>query len=384
MQYFRLTMDTQIKATSVLEKKRGRPSGGVIWARLSFERSMIVPEYIWKSGDGDFTLMDLAKGMNCSPNSGSYQKLLRAAYVFDLITDSYSQDLTKTTSITDLARSIVAPKTDEDPKFVKIEAFLKIDLYNKLFKKFNGKPLPTQSRLENDLVRIYRIPSTDKIECAKMFLKNIEYLEMIVQIKGVKYIGIPAKLNRTDDNVSNQDEVTEQSKSQDEVTEQSKSQDEVTEQINKHALNVKIPKAFISHSKNAKILDQIKTILDLVDVKSIVAEEEKTAAMPISDKIFGLMQQCNCAIINISADDEMKQDDDSYKINENVLIEIGAAFMYYDKRVILLADERLELPSNLQGLYLSKYTGNDLSFSVSTEIQKIFKEFKTKIQANIE
>jgi hypothetical protein len=52
-----------------------------------------------------------------------------------------------------------------------------------------------------------------------------------------------------------------------------------------------------------------------------VAEEKETLSMPLSDKVFGLMQECNCAIINVSADQEKKQGD-AYGINENVLIEI--------------------------------------------------------------
>lgn len=44
------------------------------------------------------------------------------------------------------------------------------------------------------------------------------------------------------------------------------------------------------------------------------------------------MRQCNCAIINISADEQEKREDGSYGINSNVLIEIGGAFLNYDKK----------------------------------------------------
>ena len=36
------------------------------------------------------------------------------------------------------------------------------------------------------------------------------------------------------------------------------------------------------------------------------------------------------------------------KINNNVLIEIGAAFVLYDQKVVLLWDKSLKVPSNLQ------------------------------------
>ena len=110
------------------------------------------------------------------------------------------------------------------------------------------------------------------------------------------------------------------------------------------------PTVFISHSKNITIVDQIKTILEFGDFEYKIAEEKETTAIPIPEKVFGLMKQCNCAIINVSADEQEKREDGTYGVNANVLTEIGGAFLRYDRKVILLVDKRVELPSNLQGL----------------------------------
>ena len=101
-----------------------------------------------------------------------------------------------------------------------------------------------------------------------------------------------------------------------------------------------------------------------------------TSAIPIPEKIFGLMKECNCAIINISADEQEKLPDESFKINENVLIEIGASFLNYDKKVILLVDKRIKLPSNLQGLYRCEYEGEELPFSLFGKLSKALKGFR--------
>jgi len=140
-----------------------------------------------------------------------------------------------------------------------------------------------------------------------------------------------------------------------------------------------IPRAFISHSKNMEILEQIKDVLNFGEFEYRIAEDEETTAIPIPDKVFGLMRECNCAIINVSADDDMKQENGKYRINENVLIEVGAAFVHYDKRVILLVDKRIDLPSNLQGLYRCEYEGNQLSWDIGMKLQKALTEFKKSI-----
>lgn len=91
------------------------------------------------------------------------------------------------------------------------------------------------------------------------------------------------------------------------------------------------------------------------------------------------MKKCNCAIIIVSADEEMKQEEGSYRINENVLIEIGGAFIHYDKRVILLVDTRLTLPSNLQGLYRCDYEGDELSWTVGMKLQEALTNFRKSL-----
>jgi predicted nucleotide-binding protein len=90
------------------------------------------------------------------------------------------------------------------------------------------------------------------------------------------------------------------------------------------------------------------------------------------------MKDCNCGLINISAD-EQARNDESFGINSNVLIEIGAAFLKYDKRVILLIDKRMTLPSNLKGLYACYYQGDELSWEAGLKLQKALTEFRKTV-----
>jgi len=88
------------------------------------------------------------------------------------------------------------------------------------------------------------------------------------------------------------------------------------------------------------------------------------------------MRRCTAAIIIVSVDEGQKDVNGNYTINENVLIEIGAAFVLYDKRVVLLWDKRLNIPSNLQGLYRCEYEGDDLSWGAGMKLMKAIKGFK--------
>jgi predicted nucleotide-binding protein len=133
---------------------------------------------------------------------------------------------------------------------------------------------------------------------------------------------------------------------------------------------------FIAHSENVEILEQVKTMLELADLEFEIAEEEETTAIPVPDKVLTAMKRSNAAVICVTADEEMMLEEGSYSINQNVLIEIGAAFVLYDKRVILVWDTRVPVPSNLQGLYRCEFEGNELSWSAGMKLMKAVNEFK--------
>ena len=63
-------------------------------------------------------------------------------------------------------------------------------------------------------------------------------------------------------------------------------------------------------------------------------------------------------------------------INENVLIEIGAAMALYKRNFILLVPEKVDLPSNLQGLYECRYPGDSLDAASTMKLLKAFNDFK--------
>lgn len=138
------------------------------------------------------------------------------------------------------------------------------------------------------------------------------------------------------------------------------------------------PRIFISHSKNMEIVDQIKTMLELGDLDYEVAEEEETAAIPIPEKVFSAMRKCTAAIICVTADENEKREDGTYGINQNVLIEIGSAFVLYDKKVVLVWDKGMAVPSNLQGLYRCEFSGDELSWSAGMKLMKAVSKFKAK------
>jgi hypothetical protein len=140
-------------------------------------------------------------------------------------------------------------------------------------------------------------------------------------------------------------------------------------------------RCFISHGSNMDLVEQVQTMLSLADIQSEVAVKEETSAIPVPEKVFSAMRKCTAGIIVVSVDERRKDTDGKYTINDNVLIEIGAAFVLYEKRVVLLWDKRLSVPSNLQGLYRCEFEGNELSWSAGMKLMKAIRGFKNSERA---
>ena len=136
-------------------------------------------------------------------------------------------------------------------------------------------------------------------------------------------------------------------------------------------------RVFITHGKNKKILSQVKELLAYGKLEAVVAMEHETAAKPVPKKVMDDMRKCGAAVIHVSVESVLYDatGKEVPQINGNVLIEIGAAMALYEDRFVLLVEEGVILPSNLQGLYECRYEGEELNMPATMKLLKAFNEF---------
>jgi hypothetical protein len=134
------------------------------------------------------------------------------------------------------------------------------------------------------------------------------------------------------------------------------------------------PRVFISNS-DTKVVDQVRKMLDFLEYAYVVGDKEETA-VPIPENKFGLMKNCDCAIIPIVAAEQERRYSGLYILNSNVTSEINAAYLKYNTQVILLVERKVELPPNLKGLNRVEYDNDDLSFNAAMDVEKILTDFK--------
>ncbi len=357
-----------------MPEKRKRHYTTPLFPKNSLMDALMLARSIKDNNAGNpYDLLDLARSLTYQPNSGTFRTVITSSSKFGLTSGGYSADKI---SLTPLGTQIVSPTTEEEEKRALKEAFFKVPLYQKFFTKFDKNKVPREELLRNTLTRDFGIPAEDTKTCYDMILKNAKELGIITNNKGTDYFQL-SKLAP----VESEDESGNERPSAEvipaDIPETTRPAVRTPEPPSEPPLFV--PTVFVSHSKNKRILAQIKEILDFGQFDSRIAVETETTAIPIPDKVFGLMRECNCAIINVSADETEKRDDGGFGVNPNVLTEIGSAFLAYNKRVILLADRRVKLPSNLQGLAALYYQGEELDFETVMKLQKTLIQFRKGI-----
>jgi predicted nucleotide-binding protein len=121
----------------------------------------------------------------------------------------------------------------------------------------------------------------------------------------------------------------------------------------------------------------VKEIVSFGEFEVVIAQERETAAKPVPEKVIDEMRSCQAAVIHVGQDGTLydKDGNEHLQVNGNVLIEIGATMALYGREFILLVEDGIKLPSNLQGLYECRYRGDELNMEATMKLLKAFNQF---------
>jgi predicted nucleotide-binding protein len=120
---------------------------------------------------------------------------------------------------------------------------------------------------------------------------------------------------------------------------------------------------FVGHGKNKTPLSQLRNILNEFKIPFKVVTEEPNLGRPISEKVAQTMKECNCAILIFTADEEFsdKEGNSVWRPSENVIHELGAASFLYGKRIVVLKEDCVQLPTNFRDIGYISFSRDDLA-----------------------
>nr|WP_228384614.1 TIR domain-containing protein [Rhodocyclus gracilis] len=247
------------------------------------------------------------------------------------------------------------------------------------YKKYDKAKFPKENIAENVLVSL-GVPKERAAEAVGLVRENGLFSGVLRDTKTGLFValGSPSPHVQTKESSSDEEDVPSVQPDAFELEEFAKKVSGVVETKTQAALEEKNTNVFISHGKNRKIVDQLKELLTFGKFTPIVSVEKDAASIPVPEKVFEDMRLCYAAVIHVDKEGEFLDADGNThtRLNENVLIEIGAAIALYRKRFILLVETGVKLPSNLQGLYRCEYEGDQLDYAATMKLLKTFNEFR--------
>jgi predicted nucleotide-binding protein len=138
------------------------------------------------------------------------------------------------------------------------------------------------------------------------------------------------------------------------------------------------PRVFITCRAGGKILEQVRELVVFGQIEPVVFRRNETTTAPLLSSLMEQMRGCDTAVVQVDANVPPREAEP--RIQADVLIEIGAAMALYGRKFILLVEDQVVLPLNLQGLCACRYCGDELTMPAMMELLRAFGGF-TKLGA---
>jgi hypothetical protein len=326
---------------------------------------------------------DIALGLGISPTSSAWPALAGASVAYGLTTGGVNAISIK---LTQLGQKLVAPEEEGEDLAARREAILKPRILREFFERYRRAKLPNDT-IATNVLKAMSLPP-DRVQDALEIIKsNGRYAGIIRETPTGPFVnlespGVPAptatpELPEHDISPSNTVGLRAVGGHQPLTATPDSTKQSVT-LPSAPAFDIKINRIFISHGKQRAVVGQIKELLAFGSFEPVVSVERESTAIPVPEKVFEDMRSCGAGVIHVGGEGKYLDSggNEHTKLNENVLIEIGAAMALYGKKVILLVERGVTLPSNLQGLYRCDFEGDRLDYEATMKLLKTFSQFR--------
>lgn len=370
-----------VQQPSATKKKQTRISQSAC-PQHTLEDALKIPRAIKDNFAGHPTdPMLLSQACGYSPASSTWRTLTGAAIAYGITEGGYNS---KEISISSLGGRIISPLTEGDDSLALQEASLLPSILNDFFKQYDRSKFPREDIAKNVLISkgvpqdrvdtVYEIiRSNGRFTNTIQIISGSEYIRLFNSSNGSTSIAVTAEAQLAPALITEDGdiEIPQELAAKMNISKPEPAMPLVPE-------TPAIPRVFISHGKNSKVIvGQLKELLTYGQMEPIVSVEKETTAISVPDKVFDDMRSCNAGIIHVCPETSTDFENHTIsKLNENVLIEIGAAMALYGKKIIILCQQGTQLPSNLQGLYRCEYAGDQLDYASTMKLLKTLQELR--------
>jgi predicted nucleotide-binding protein len=327
---------------------------------------------------------DIALAIGISPTSSAWPVLAGAAIAYGLTEGGVNANAIK---LTPLGRKLVAPEEEGEDLSARRAAIMKPRISKEFFERYRRAKFPNDA-IAGNVLRALGLPP-DRLQSAVEIVKeNGRYAGIIRQTPTGPFVnvdspGVPAPTATPaliEHDVDEEPAAEESASTTTPIAAESSATyaSQMPPAGIAPSFDPKTNRVFISHGKQRAVVIQMKELLAFGNFEPVVSMERESTAIPVPEKVFEDMRSCGAGVIHVGGEGKYLDGNgiEHSKINDNVLIEIGAAMALYGKKVVLLVEKGVTLPSNLQGLYRCDFEGDRLDYDATMKLLKTFSQFR--------
>lgn len=339
-----------------------RPKGGKNrnYPAQTLEEALEIPRTIQDGASGmPVRKLTLATLVDRSPNASGFRELLLASRAYGLTEGGVNADQFELTPLGQEATG-----GDEVARQAALKkAVMNIEPFRVFFTAYDNKKVPSAAALTEFLVSSAGVP-VDRVEdCIEHIMADARFAGLLYQLKSVDYVDLrgshpevlpDAEISEEEPQLSTVLAAEHPASSPARPLDVSVTRGQVEDARQASSTPRKV---FIAHGKNRTPLEQLKKMLDQFKVRYAVAVDEPNRGRPISAKVANLMRdECSSAIFIFTADERFVREteggetEEVWRPSENVVYELGAASILYDRRIVIFKEKQVTFPSDFADL----------------------------------
>jgi hypothetical protein len=311
--------------------------------------------------------------LGLSPTSGGWRNRCGSSIAYGLTEGGYAAS---EISLTDLGRRVVAPTEDGDDVAARAEAILGPRIMKEFFTKYDKAKFPREDIAKNVLISL-GLPKERADKSYKILEENGRFAGVIHNIKTGLFVALASPIlpARPVDEVPSDNADTPPPPAETD-TNAGRAKTEFGQPDGPKQI-------FVAHGKNRKPFDDLKKILDKFKIPYKAAVDEPHAGRPISKKVAELMKACSAGIFIFTRDEKFVREggEEIWRPSENVVYELGAASILWEKKIIILRESGVNFPSDFSDLgYITFENGQIASKGIEIFGELLALEF-VKVEA---
>jgi len=340
----------------------------------SLKSALRIADAIWDQFAGRGAAPhQIALALNLSPTSGGWRNLCGSAIAYGLTEGGYNA---AQISLTPLGRAIVAPTEEGGSEHAKVEAILKPRLMGEFFRKYDRGKFP-KDEIGTNVLSGLGLPKERAVSAFEVIKENGKEAGVILDTRTGPFVALndprPVVVSDSHESI---DEKEAGLPANDIDPEIPASQQDISLQTGPKQL-------FVAHGKNRKPLEDLKKILDQFAIPYRIAVDEAHAGRPISKKVGDLMRECSAGIFVFTCDEKFIQGDSKeiWRPSENVVYELGAASILWDRKIIIVREEGVNFPSDFSDLGYITFKEGEIASKALDILKELVGLGLVKVQA---